>query len=277
MIKYFTILFLLIGWSSQAQTFTNGSVYDYDVGDTIQTREVWGSLWWSTPPDFFTKIFISKNISLDGDTIYYKYHRKWYRPQGCFSCSAMFSEDTISLTIVHPSDTFIHPNENDTCINVLDTFGIDGCGNYYSHLGPDPYHPSQTCFEATATTSRYSEGLGLTYYYSTDPGDGFLRTKDLIFYHKVNGSTCGNLLNLKELELISHEVNAYPNPAKDWVSIESNLNLETFTINDISGRQILNGDLVENKLSIDNLPKGLYLLSLFKNDQQVHTLKIMKD
>ncbi len=60
-------------------------------------------------------------------------------------------------------------------------------------------------------------------------------------------------------------ITAFPQPANSTLNIKSETKIESLTINDMSGRLVMNqSNLNQNLVSIDvdNLPKGIYILNL---------------
>ena len=68
----------------------------------------------------------------------------------------------------------------------------------------------------------------------------------------------------------------YPNPASDKIHIEYN-NLKQITITDAMGRVVLNKQAAGNKttLTVNGLPKGLYLLRVMNEENNSETSKLM--
>ena len=63
----------------------------------------------------------------------------------------------------------------------------------------------------------------------------------------------------------------YPNPAKDKLSIESNIQFQKFNIVDELGRKILNGKIENNSINTSVLKSGIYVIEL-----QNESYKIVK-
>lgn len=85
-------------------------------------------------------------------------------------------------------------------------------------------------------------------------------------------------VGIKEDELNGSLI-IYPNPSKGSLQIEfdANLNLNSIEIYDALGRVILDNikvDISKNKVQIEGLPKGLFLLKM-RNDKQVFVRKII--
>ncbi len=83
-------------------------------------------------------------------------------------------------------------------------------------------------------------------------------------------------INKQDLKL---EINLYPNPAKDIITVENkNFKITDFVVFDIYGRKIKHQELYNTKAVIDikSLPKGIYFLKL-QTQQGNITKKFIKD
>ena len=86
---------------------------------------------------------------------------------------------------------------------------------------------------------------------------------------------CDNL-NLTEFE--KYDVEIYPNPFENEISILSQTELSTVEIFDISGRQIKKSFLKSpsTSLNLEDLSSGLYILRIKNINAEVNTFKIQK-
>lgn len=62
----------------------------------------------------------------------------------------------------------------------------------------------------------------------------------------------------------------YPNPTKDFLSIQnlSNSEIDKVLVMDISGKIILQQNQITNQVNVQNLAKGMYLLQVFSGDKK---------
>jgi hypothetical protein len=81
---------------------------------------------------------------------------------------------------------------------------------------------------------------------------------------------------------VERAFNTYPNPAKDLLTVESDLVSKediSFTIVDLQGRPVLNGNIPAGYLSsvvdISKLPVGAYLIR-FEAEGQTFTQQLLK-
>lgn len=87
---------------------------------------------------------------------------------------------------------------------------------------------------------------------------------------------CG-LLSVEDSELNSG-VTVYPNPTISVLNIDSKKEIISVKLNDISGKAVLNkkANSVKEKLNIEHLPKGVYILTVEMKGETV-TKKIIKN
>ncbi|MDP1727874.1 MAG: T9SS type A sorting domain-containing protein [Bacteroidota bacterium] len=71
----------------------------------------------------------------------------------------------------------------------------------------------------------------------------------------------------------------YPNPATDNITIESELQKYNYQVLDIAGKLLLSGTVNANKLNlnISSLSKGIYFISIYDGDQHAVHKKIIKE
>lgn len=73
-------------------------------------------------------------------------------------------------------------------------------------------------------------------------------------------------------------VSVYPNPASTFVNIEAGSEIKSIKLNDASGKLIVNkkSDSLQEKLNIEHLPKGVYILTIELKGQKI-IKKIIKN
>ena len=76
-------------------------------------------------------------------------------------------------------------------------------------------------------------------------------------------------------DFFSSKVNVYPNPAKEFLQIKTTEKITAIEMYNLIGKKVLETtSLLDNKVNISSLPKGVYLLKL-KNDTEVAVKKIV--
>lgn len=73
-----------------------------------------------------------------------------------------------------------------------------------------------------------------------------------------------------------NQVKIYPNPATSFLRIESDIDAETFIINDLLGKEIKSGKINNGQIDVSNLSKGTYILQLMKGIQKIKSVKFIK-
>ncbi len=72
-----------------------------------------------------------------------------------------------------------------------------------------------------------------------------------------------------EVEAVHHntEINIFPNPVDDILSLKSEIPVDKFEIFDISGKMIFSVSGNENEINVSNLKPGVYLLKIVSKDK----------
>lgn len=81
-------------------------------------------------------------------------------------------------------------------------------------------------------------------------------------------------------DLTKQAFHIYPNPAKDFINIKSQLNLNTVDIYNQLGQQVLKikaNALLNNSVDIKNLNKGMYLMMITADNNKQETIRFIKD
>jgi len=94
------------------------------------------------------------------------------------------------------------------------------------------------------------------------------------------GNNVVKIINFSTLETAEIKTNPklqiFPNPASDFVNIKSTKKIKSAEIFDMNGRQVLKIEKVSNKIPLENLPKGIYLLIVQMENKETGTAKIIK-
>lgn len=73
----------------------------------------------------------------------------------------------------------------------------------------------------------------------------------------------------------SNILKIYPNPAKDFVTIENKEKIASYSIFSMAGQKVLDG-ATESRINVQALPKGQYLVKVTTADNKVYTTKLIK-
>ncbi len=73
--------------------------------------------------------------------------------------------------------------------------------------------------------------------------------------------------------------NVYPNPVKDVINIDTNLTIDSITIFNQLGQNVMqlkSGDILNNEVNLSKLSNGLYFMNISSEDKS-QTIKIIKE
>lgn len=119
------------------------------------------------------------------------------------------------------------------------------------------------------------ETLELGDTFSNDAGIYFDYNAPIITNDEL--TTVAENLSVEETEL-QNLITIYPNPATDVINLESQTNLESITVYDVHGRQIVTQLTSTNqtKINVSQLSKGVYFLNIKTTDGEQTTKFIKK-
>jgi surface protein len=152
--------------------------------------------------------------------------------------------------------------------NMITNSGID-CANYGNTLvgwANNPLTPSGINIYSAAPLI-YSSSASVTARNYLTSNKGWTISDD------IYSMECQHLLSTSE-NMIKNEISIYPNPAKDYMYVK-NSDAKDFIISDQSGRIISKGVLENEKINIQNLVSGNYILQL-KSKSNVKNIKFIK-
>ncbi len=145
----------------------------------------------------------------------------------------------------------------DTTIILADTFyiGWKKASTKHLNLGID--------LNSTSTQHKYYN-LNGTWQKSIVAGDVLLRP---IFGKQI-------ITNIDEKT--SADIKIYPNPAKDFITIQADdLQKMSVTITDLSGKIIINQEINDNILNTSMLKSGVYIIRIFEKTNIISTQKLI--
>jgi hypothetical protein len=129
---------------------------------------------------------------------------------------------------------------------------------YYSLFGISPYVNKmlvETEYDYDTTTNSYAQSYRTTYNYNSSL-----------------------ILGNDEFEKPNEKISVYPNPTKDFLTIQntSNTAIDKVIVTDLTGKTILQQNQNTNQVDVQNLAKGMYLLQLTSGDKTWKT-KFLKE
>ena len=87
----------------------------------------------------------------------------------------------------------------------------------------------------------------------------------------------GTISDTEEVVLLSQkEIKIYPNPSSNELFVETEYLISEYKLSNIYSQEIFSGSLKNNKISLGNLPQGVYFVS-FKIGNEIVVKKVMKN
>lgn len=264
----FYILVSIVGVLNSQTSFTRKQIYNFQVGDVLQTRTIY-SVSLNTYPYqdslMWAKI-LNKVYSITADTVTFTLQIQGYNKVAAAPSSTpppnpyiiTNYNTTITRKYVNLSSVASHTNIYSTCLtstNVNVSFPITTCGDsiwskHYKNCGGG---------STWNDSSYYYKRWGGPYYYFNDAGVWTSYHK--ILYHKSGNDSCGNYVlnvNGKTMEF-NKEITVFPNPSSDFIFIASNFEIEKIEIVSVTG-QTVKSQKVFDPINIADLSPGVYFV-----------------
>ena len=267
------------------QNFTWFDVYDFSIGDELHITDI------SMQLDFeYSSKSINKSIYKyieevrTSNSITYKIARKESKYKN-FDGEKTFEyiHDTITQTIVPnelfdnylPGEPVFIENGANIIRMISDNVKID-LSPYMEIYKTEDSCWSNCCWDGCFPENTYYKGLGGPYYYCEYAG----YSERKLVYYKKGEKEWGTPLIITAIDekQTKNVINLYPNPASDYIIIESNLNSNAiFELMDLSGKSIYEEKLENQKNEIDlkKLDSGIYLYRILNNGSVNKTGKLI--
>jgi|TARA_R110000737_G_C14621821_1_gene493415 hypothetical protein len=94
---------------------------------------------------------------------------------------------------------------------------------------------------------------------------------NILNLHVLNSGNLPQWLSTIDLTKTKPFVHVYPNPSKGKIQIEASFEITHFTVHDLLGKEIMKG----KNVSEINLPKGVYIISLFGTNGEQAKEKVL--
>ena len=244
----------------------NGYIYQIDIIDTFDSPRVVTLTIGAFSGSGYPTIYLS-NLSFD--TTYY-----WRVATQNGTSQSAWSETRNFITIARP--TLQSPENNRIIDNVtanLTWNDVDGETGYIYQYDTAATFDSTNLI--TQTIGEHSSGTSLpdviienlapetTYYWRVAILNNTRQSAWSETWAFTTGNTAHNNNNKANVFTV------YPNPVKDILHFSNVPNDSNITINSIDGKLILSGKTNDNSLlNLDNLPTGLYLITIEKDNQK---------
>lgn len=307
-----TTLYLLEGITNPKHGYvmSTRSVFDFEVGDVFHYSEksINYSGWGSNATYFghlkhIIKTVIGKTLSTPDTAVSYEFEL----------CSRIitfnqsipdttYSIDTISKLIIfdNPEDSTFNqlPRQTFTNPNHFFIYNYPIVEQYknnnqrlrvYYDRTDVTYDTSDSCWhwimaDPAPGKFYYFDGLGGPYYFIDSWTFAIPVKERKLLYYKKGSETWGTSIAPSCESLINNvsdnprtQIRIYPNPTSDYITldIENNTEATKIMILDISGRIVLQSEF-KNEISLFSLPKGIYIVKVFNNQELMFIDKVIK-
>ena len=180
-------------------------------------------------------------------------------------------------------DSIAPDNTTNMPPGVILDFEFDANDNIWALFGSDAQTPTSIAHYDQATKNwdvHYDTGnanLNFDTYCSIELDNlGNLWMVNQAYIHVLELSTLPDWLSVKQPKLEAR-VSIYPNPAKETVSIETDVILSEIYLTDQLGKRIRTFNPIEKQFSVAELPSGMYFLELMTEQGEKTTVKLVKE
>lgn len=251
-----TLLCVSLFGFCQAQ-LTNLQVYDYEVGDVLQTRFIGFS---NYVPVYTKDSITGKTVSAGGDSITYSIHRVKITPATLSTpVSVQISSNSLVVTELNsaaPHLAYV------SCLSPYLTSTYNACGVFSEVLHSNA---DMNCFEAPSWTSTLLTGLGGPYYQVFEPGQNTSSNYELIYFKTAQHGECGQNYSLASLkEAVNPAWTLSSNVVTDQLAIQGEEMTLTVRLLDAQGMLVKQIRRLETNTSVNvsDLTPGIYYIQL---------------
>ena len=229
----------------------------------------------TTPPTLQSNTFynVSRNIPVYVNCNYLSAYQstQYWSDFTNYQCAVQIVPASNSAVVTFPEidnatnyTLSIYSDENHT--NSVVEVNLDANGKLKSA-------PAQNALKVATTLSYTVSGLSANtrYYYSLTPynASGNMLT---IFTGDFTTTAAGSSIE----NIVASQVSIFPNPAKHEIFIKSEFQIEKVEIYSLAGRLMISENNFNEKISISDLPQGVYLLKVY-SDKGLTISKIVKE
>lgn len=250
--------------NSQAQPpLTNGQVYNYEVGDVIQTGEYTLPALSHPTYNVITRTILAKNI-LPNDAVSYQVKKNKATAINCPCPITFYPEEIVienyynlSQPVTFYDSASIGPHR---CFNLGVADSITDCNRRLVAHYEIPFDSTYiNCFEPPYRSKTYLQGVGD--FVKTTPISAGVEYKTYLIAYIQNAGTCGNMLPVatQNTENGLASITIFPNPITNQLSIAGGAEIETYKIFDLNGACVQMGTISGKNIDVSALPKGNFI------------------
>lgn len=143
--------------------------------------------------------------------------------------------------------------------------GVVSCGSTITGHGSCSINPKAASLNKSGGFYLVSGSTGhVSYFYNQTQGLQVLQESSDFLYDIL----CTNASNIKEENSEASIITLYPNPARDFIQLNSSYKINQVEVFSIEGKKVLSQIGNRKSLNITELPKGTYFVVITTNDKQ---------
>lgn len=154
------------------------------------------------------------------------------------------------------------------------------------------FEPSEKIMSTTAAAGTRTETISITVPTTAYSGDKTLRLRVAGNYQTALANACGNTnqagsimdlavkisdttLATNEVKDTKSEISIYPNPADTFVEVKNLKGKADYTIYSVDGKLVQKGSIDNQRISVNGLIKGVYMITI-KDEVKTYSTKLIK-
>ncbi len=243
-------------WTFSTKTVSRQGFNPYGPNyDTVSIRTL-DSI---APTVCYKRTTSCSNTCLQGSTL----------PPPALNCNASFFVDTINSINFQGQVVLWNNSTTDTSATYLNYIWDFGDGNFSSQQYPSHTYADTGIYYVCLTIVSFRGNDSCMSTYCTNVG--FDANGNLIFKTNAKGFTI-NVINPATVGLLEKDVftsvNLYPNPSRGVANLkwDDNLDVQGVKIISLSGKILQELNPTDNKLEINNLDAGIYIIQIATPD-----------
>jgi Secretion system C-terminal sorting domain len=264
-----------ICFTQNQTTLTISESYDFAIGDTFQYAV-------KNPLRYLNGrteqiVILDKWYSLNKDTVFYKQNYERYGVDYGVQIVKDYERKEQIVSYTHLDSTVNYNISRVNCpkIESLNHFCRDSVYKAYGQHKTYLFNNEIMLFAGQKRI--FSQGLGMTLIENRSEDASLNNSKTLVYFHKGNeiwGEPKPIISSDKGPSVFYDKIRVLPNPVKDVLNIETDIDVNKVLITNLNGQVVLQ-ESRKSLINVSSLPNGLYFLQIYDNSTLKSVRKII--